>query len=95
MSNLNDLSLPLIDVEGEIWEAFFSQTELAAVKTLVDDLQKPMLGMGGIYPLDLGERLAYALQIVADAEDVSLSFVNCYSLLFMLFILGDLSLFFR
>ena len=79
MSNLNDLSLPLIDVEGEIWEAFFSQTELAAVKTLVDDLQKPMLGMGGIYPLDLGERLAYALQIVADAEDVSLSFVNCYS----------------
>ena len=95
MSNLNDLSLPLIDVEGEIWEAFFSQTELAAVRTLVDDLQKPMLGMGGIYPLDLGERLAYALQIVADAEDVSLSFVNCYSLLFMLFILDDLSLFFR
>ena len=95
MSNLNDLSLPLIDVEGEIWEAFFSQTELAAVRTLVDDLQKPMLGMGGIYPLDLGERLAYALQIVADAEDVSLSYVNCYSLLFMLFILDDLSLFFR
>ena len=89
MSNLNDLSLPLIDVEDDIWEAFLSQTEFAAVRALVDDVQKRMLGMGGIYPLDLGEWLAYALQIVADAEDVSLSFVNCYSLLFMLFILSD------
>ena len=71
MSNVNDLDLPVIDSGGEIWEAFFCPSEFAAMRELVEELQKPKLRMGGIYPLSLGERFIFALKVVADSEDVS------------------------
>ena len=73
MGSLNDLLLPVIDTAEDVWTTFFCIQELAAVKALVNDLQQPMLGMGGIFPLDLDERLVIALQIVVGAVDVSCS----------------------
>ena len=74
MGSLNDLLLPVIDTAEDVWTTFFCAQELAAVKALVNDLQQPMLGMGGIFPLDLDERLVIALQIVVGAVDVSCFF---------------------
>ena len=71
MGSLNDLLLPVIDTAEDVWTTFFCTQELAAVNALVNDLQQPMLGMGGIFPLDLDERLVIALQIVVGAVDVS------------------------
>ena len=71
MGSLNDLMLPVIDTSDDVWTSFFCAQELAAVKALVRDLQQPMMGMGGIFPLDLDERLITALQIVVGAVDVS------------------------
>ena len=71
MSNVNDLSLPVIDTSGAIWETFFCPEEFAAMRALVEELQKPKLGMGGVYPLDVGEPLTFVLKVVADSEDVS------------------------
>ena len=71
MSALNDLDLPILDVSGEVWQTFFGVEELTALKALVEELQQPMLGMGSIYPLDVGPQLSAALQIVTESEDVS------------------------
>ena len=71
MGSLNDLMLPVIDASEDVWASFFCAQELAAVKALVMDLQQPMLNMGGIFPLDLDERLINTLQIVVGAVDVS------------------------
>ena len=71
MGSLNDLLLPIIDTTDAVWTTFFCPQELAAVKTLISDLQQPMLGMGGIVPLDLDDRLVFSLQLIVGAVDVS------------------------
>ena len=71
MTGLNDLLLPVVDVNEEVWTSFFCLQELGVLTSLVSDLQQPMLGMGAILPMDLEERLLTALKIVTDSEDVS------------------------
>ena len=83
MSELNDLLLPIIDPNEDVWVTFLLPEDLTSLRSLLNDLQQPMLGMGGIYPMDLEERMLITLKIVVDSEDVScLSFFSCYCSLF-------------
>ena len=83
MSELNDLILPIIDPNEDVWVTFFRPEDLTSLRSLLYDLQQPMLGMGGIYPVDLEERMLITLKIVVDSEDVSCSsFFSCSCNLF-------------
>ena len=78
MSGLNDLLLPVVDRNDEVWATFFNPEEVTALMELIEELQQPMLGLGAIYPFDVDERPSIALRVVAESEDVSCFLLSCY-----------------
>ena len=88
MSGLNDLLLPVVDRNEEVWATFFYPQEVTALKEFTDELQQPMLGLGSVYPFDVDERLNIALRVVAESEDVS-----CLLFYYLLLCLSFVTLF--
>ena len=73
--------IPIVDYGEHVWPAIICENEFVALKQVIADSRRPMLGMSAAIPADLSDRFQTILEIVTGTPQVRMPFINiplCY-----------------